>query len=64
MIPSDLEQRRKVIKYMLDELENADSLTKWEEEFTESISVQFETKKNLSERQCEILEKIYEKVTS
>jgi hypothetical protein len=39
-------------------------LTKWEESFMESITDQFERTGRLSERQIEILERIYAEKTS
>jgi hypothetical protein len=63
MIPSNLEERRKMINYMLTScVESKDELTKWEQNFIASIEGQFETKSNLSDRQCEILEQIYDKL--
>lgn len=63
MIPNELLERRKVIDYMLKAIDNPKVLTKWEEEFIDSVKDQFDSKGNLSDRQCEILEKIYEKVS-
>lgn len=40
-----------------------DRLTKWEEDFTESISEQLNERGSLSERQAEILERIYSEKT-
>ena len=39
--------------------ESSKPLTKWEESFMESITDQFERTGSLSERQLEILERIY-----
>lgn len=63
MIPNDLEERRKVIKYMLDRIVNEeyDELGSWEQNFIDSINEQFQSKGNLSDRQCEKLEQIYDK---
>jgi hypothetical protein len=45
---------------MLDGLDTpAKELTKWETDFVASITEQFETRKSLSDRQFEILERIY-----
>jgi len=65
MIPNDFEARCSMIEYMLQMLEDEDGLTEWEENFVESVSNQFEKNKQfsktLSDRQCEILERIYDK---
>lgn len=59
----DLE-RSKLIDHMIIELENPYKvLTKWEEQFIESVTDQWRTKSWLSERQFEILEKIYAEKT-
>jgi len=39
--------------------EHAERLTKWEQDFIESVSEQFDAGRDLSERQREILERIY-----
>jgi hypothetical protein len=39
--------------------EEGRGLTKWEEEFLDSVLNQLRTGRNLSERQAEILERIY-----
>jgi hypothetical protein len=65
MIPNDIEQRKKVIQYMLDACDTAssnDELTEWESNFIQSVREQFSIHMNLSNRQCEILEKIYDKI--
>lgn len=63
MIPNDQPARGQMIAQMLSVLikPNAD-LTKWEQDFIDSINDQFESKGNLSDKQCEILERIYDKV--
>lgn len=43
--------------------EEGQNLNKWEEEFVESIAEQFERKNFLSDRQEEILERIYSEKT-
>jgi len=49
-----------VIEYWLDKISTeGKGLTKWEENFIESIKEQFEKRGTLSDRQEEILEKIY-----
>jgi uncharacterized membrane-anchored protein len=40
----------------------ANNLTKWEENFIISINEQFCDKGTLSDRQCEILETIYDQI--
>ena len=48
------------IEQMLEALETPNrELTKWEEDFIVSIRGQFKERKSLSERQLEILERIY-----
>ena len=52
--------RKAVIEQMLQSLEApVKELTKWEENFLESIADQFQQKGSLSDRQFEILDKIY-----
>jgi hypothetical protein len=48
------------IDYILDGLENA-SLTKWELDFYESIKDQWTRNRSLSDRQKEVLGKIWDK---
>jgi len=63
--PSELGARINLIKHMLTSLETPnEELTKWEENFIESVSEQFGKKNNLSDRQIEILDKIYAEKTS
>lgn len=63
MIPNDLHERQRMIQRMLDICHgNSDQLTKWEKDFIDSAHGQFAFKENLSDRQCEILEKIYDKL--
>jgi len=63
MIPNDPEERRKMIVYMLGACNNEDyNLTEWERNFITSINEQFCDRGTLSDRQCEILEKIYDKI--
>lgn len=53
-----------MIKHMFRELESPNKeLTKWEEDFISSITDQFERKNSLSDKQFEILEKIYAEKT-
>ena len=63
MIPNDQPARKQMIELMLSVLVNPNiEITKWESDFIASISDQFESKGNLSDKQCEILERIYDKV--
>ena len=63
MIPNDPEERKKMIKRMLDVCaENKDELNSWESDFVDSCEGKFESRETLSDRQCEILEKIYDKL--
>lgn len=43
--------------------ESEDELTKWEEDFCDSLTERLERKVNLTERQAEILERIYTEKT-
>jgi hypothetical protein len=53
-----------LIQHMLDALQTPHKeLTKWEENFLESIGDQFEKRGSLSDRQTEILERIYAEKT-
>lgn len=62
MIPTDLVERRKMIKRMIEScVNNIDYLSKWENDFLISIGEQFSDNGNLTDRQCEILEKIHDK---
>ena len=60
MIPSDQPLRSQMIKRMLSVLEDTTKLTKWESDFITSVSEQFELKGNLSQKQCEIIERLYD----
>jgi hypothetical protein len=54
-----------LIAHMLDSLKTPSrELTKWEEDFIESIDEQFTERSSLSEKQFEILERIYAEKTS
>lgn len=51
--------------HMLRELESpSKTLTSWEEKFLESINTQWQDREWLSERQMEILERIYAEKTA
>jgi len=45
-------------------VEDGDDLTKWEEDFIENITNWLDSGRNLSERQAEILERIYAEKTN
>lgn len=63
MIPMDSEPRKQMINAMITSCrESLDELTKWEQDFITSVDNQFVVKGNLSNRQCEILEQIYDKL--
>jgi len=40
-----------------------DDLTEWERDFYDSVNEQFAKRQNLSDKQYEILERIYDKVS-
>lgn len=53
------------VVHMLRELESPSrTLTSWEEKFLESINTQWQDREWLSERQMEILERIYAETTA
>lgn len=55
----------KTMRHMLKELESPERpLTKWEENFVESVSDQIERRGFATERQFETLTKIYEEKTA
>jgi hypothetical protein len=56
----------KLTQHMLDSLETPSrELTKWEDDFVESLREQFSSSRSrLSERQLEILERIYAEKTA
>jgi hypothetical protein len=55
----------KLIQHMLECLESPSrELTKWEEGFVESVREQFLERGSLSDRQTEILERIYAEKTA
>ena len=56
----DSSEDTKKLEYMLDACENeARGLSKWEQSFLESVRDQFDHTRSLSEKQKEILERIY-----
>lgn len=55
-----MEQDPKVVAHWIQTiLESGVNLSKWEADFVASLEEQFERKKSLSEKQLEILERIY-----
>lgn len=62
MIPSEPEARKKMIEYMITGLLRESIENEWEANFVESVSTQFKDRGKLSDKQCEILERIYDKV--
>ena len=57
-------EERTLAQHMIDELEYADDLTNWEQDFLENVTDQFNGSKRLSEKQMEILTKIYQERTA
>lgn len=63
MIPTDKKERTSMIQYMLSSCKDSiDNLSKWEADFLLSISDQFDEKGTLSDRQCDKLEQIYDRL--
>ena len=57
--------KKTLIETMLNALETPSrELTKWEENFLESIADQYQKRGSLSDRQIEILDRIYSEKTS
>lgn len=65
MIPNDQPLRGQTIERMINHLvkglDQTGRFTSWEEDFIQSIYEQFSERDNLSQKQCEILERIYDK---
>lgn len=62
--PADALKRKQQITEMLEALETpSKELTKWEENFLESLAEQFEKRGTLSDRQFEILDRIHTEKT-
>lgn len=61
MISNDKIERKKMIDRMITACED-NELTKWENDFITSVGIQFTDKGDLTDRQCEILERIYDKL--
>jgi hypothetical protein len=58
-------EQQTLASHMLKALESPSrELTKWEEDFLESVGEQFEERGHLSERQMEIVERIYSEKTA
>ncbi len=61
----ETKQTPELVQHFLDALENpAKRLTAWEQNFVESVSNQFDIRGSLSDRQFEILERIYAEKTA
>lgn len=53
-------EKKELIQHYLSEVQNKGvNLTKWESDFIESVDEQFKTRGTLSDKQVEILERIY-----
>lgn len=50
-----------MLNYIIRHRENELVLTQWESDFIDSIYEQFEHRGDLSNKQCEILERIHDK---
>lgn len=63
MIPNDQPARKQMIKRMIEYLIDPllEDLNEWECDFIWSIKDQIDKGKDLSSKQCEILERIYDK---
>jgi len=65
MIPNDQPLRKQTIQRMITKLiydfKDDGYYTEWEMEFVDSIARQFEARGDLSQKQTEILERIYDK---
>lgn len=56
---------KELVAHMLDSLKTPSrELSKWEEGFIESVDEQFTARGSISERQFEILERVYAEKTS
>jgi hypothetical protein len=57
-------EKKKLIEHMFQLLETpSKSLTKWEEDFVESVQEFYQVNKRLSDKQFEVLERIYAEKT-
>jgi hypothetical protein len=64
MIPNDQPLRKQTIERMLNVLVRRcedDECTEWERNFIQSVNDQFDIKSDLSNKQCEIIERLYDK---
>ena len=61
----NVQERWTFIDHMIVTLQNpSDDLTEWEENFYSSIKIQFQKKGDLSNKQIDILERIYAEKTT
>lgn len=65
MIPNDQPLRKQTIERMLNSLtrnlEEATEFTEWEKDFIQSVDEQFGLKGDISSKQAEIIERLYDK---
>lgn len=60
-----MKQPKEVIKHWIDTVKaEGRNLTKWETDFIESLADQFDARGSVSEKQQEILERIYAEKTA
>jgi hypothetical protein len=59
--PQSIEIYKRWIDAILEEA--SDDLSKWEEDFLESLQARLDFHKDLTERQAEVLERIYKEKT-
>jgi hypothetical protein len=62
MIPNDPELRKQIIARMISLCRNQSFTEPWEQDFVIKVEEQFRKKQDLSNRQCDILEQIYDKL--
>jgi len=60
----DADEKKKIEHWFKEIEETGVNLTKWEQDFVESVKVQYQERGKLSEKQQEILERIYVDRTS
>lgn len=64
-MPPSKTPQQELIEEMLNKLDTpSKELTKWEENFLESINEQYQQRGSLSERQFDVLDRIYSEKTS
>ena len=64
MIPNDEPLRSQTLERMINHLlffHNYENLTKWEQDFIASVKTYFDSNSKISTRQCEIIERLYDK---